>query len=578
MGKRVWTAGAALVCGTLGWVVPGWDHVSADAGISITIGTLTTTEAGGTATFSVVLADVPLDTVSLSFSSSDTTEGTVDPTTVTFGPGDWDIPQTVTVRGVNDAIDDGDVSYLVVSGAAVSNDPAYNGINPADLTFTNLDDEDTPGFAVTPSTTLTVLESGTTATFALTLTSQPVGEVVVSHASSDTTEGTVSPATSTFTAADWNVPHVITVKGVNDTIDDGDVEFQVLQAVAAASDPAYVGLPVPSVPVTTLDDETPAVLIVPTSDPLTSEAGASATYRLQLSSPPSVNVTLQLASNDPSEGTPTVTEVRFTRTTWNVPQTITIAGVDDAVDDGDVTYRIQHTVVTTDLRFRNVVVDDVVLTNTDDDAAGVRFTPSSGLRAPEGTSIQFTAVLLSQPTAPVTVTHASTDTSQGRVSPASTTFDPSNWNVPQPVTITGVSDGVPDGEAIFFIEHLVVSDDPVYAALSIPRQRVRSADDGVGATTTTTTTIAPSTTAAPETIAPTTVGSTTTSAPEATTTTVEVGSGGPGAEPSSTLVTRANNHLPTAGTDVRRPLGAAIAAVVAGVIVQLVSRRRSRHV
>jgi hypothetical protein len=38
------------------------------------------------------------------------------------------------------------------------------------------------------------------------LTSEPTADVVIPVASSDTTEGTVSAASLTFTAADWNVP------------------------------------------------------------------------------------------------------------------------------------------------------------------------------------------------------------------------------------------------------------------------------------------------------------------------------------------------------------------------------------
>ena len=40
--------------------------------------------------------------------------------------------------------------------------------------------------------------------------------VTVNLTSSDTGEGTVSPATLTFTEGDWNIDRTVTVTGVND--------------------------------------------------------------------------------------------------------------------------------------------------------------------------------------------------------------------------------------------------------------------------------------------------------------------------------------------------------------------------
>src|SRR5262249_24923270 len=100
---------------------------------------LETTQAGGTATFSVVLNSPPASEVTIPLSSSDTTEGTVAPTSLTFTPADWNVPQTVTVTGVNDGIDQGNVAYTIVPGAATSQDPAYNGMVASSVAVTNID-------------------------------------------------------------------------------------------------------------------------------------------------------------------------------------------------------------------------------------------------------------------------------------------------------------------------------------------------------------------------------------------------------------------------------------------------------
>jgi len=99
-----------------------------------------TTEAGGTATFTVRLTSEPSADVTVAVSSNDTTEGTVSPESLTFGPDDWDAPQTVTVTGEDDKDTDGDVDYSIVLAAAESGDTDYDGTDPPDVSVINTDD------------------------------------------------------------------------------------------------------------------------------------------------------------------------------------------------------------------------------------------------------------------------------------------------------------------------------------------------------------------------------------------------------------------------------------------------------
>ncbi|MFO0888459.1 MAG: cohesin domain-containing protein [Isosphaeraceae bacterium] len=108
---------------------------------------LTTTEAGGTATFTVVLDSQPTGDVTIALSSSNTAEGIIDLGSLTFTPDNWDVPQTVTVTGVDDSVDDGDVAYTIVTAAATSSDAGYSGLDADDVSVTNLDD-DTAGVTV----------------------------------------------------------------------------------------------------------------------------------------------------------------------------------------------------------------------------------------------------------------------------------------------------------------------------------------------------------------------------------------------------------------------------------------------
>ncbi len=129
-------------------------NVIAASGVpGITVGAISanTTEAGGTASFSVVLDTAPTSDVTIAVSSSNTLEGTVSTVLLTFTSANWNLAQTVTVSGINESIIDGNRAYMVVLGSASSADLAYGGLNPADVSVTNIDDDIRSTIVVTTS-------------------------------------------------------------------------------------------------------------------------------------------------------------------------------------------------------------------------------------------------------------------------------------------------------------------------------------------------------------------------------------------------------------------------------------------
>lgn len=88
-----------------------------------------------------MLDAAPTADVTIGLASSDSSEGSVTPTSRTFTASDWYLPQTVTVTGTDDSETDGAVGYTIVTAAAVSSDPNYSGMDAADVSVTNLDDE-----------------------------------------------------------------------------------------------------------------------------------------------------------------------------------------------------------------------------------------------------------------------------------------------------------------------------------------------------------------------------------------------------------------------------------------------------
>ena len=407
---------------------------------------LATKEAGGTAQFTVVLQSKPTAAVKIGLSSSDTSEGTVSPASLTFSTTNWNAPQVVTVTGVDDKVQDGNQLYTIVTGAASSTDPKYNGTDPPDVTVSNIDD-DSAGVTVVPPAIPTTTEKGGTSTFTVALTSQPTATVTIALSSSDTGEGTVSPAALTFTTANWQAPQIVTATGVNDAVQDGNQPFKILLANAVSTDLNFNGNFATQVNFTNIDDDSAGIRVVPPTSAVTSEGGGTSTFTVVLNSQPTATVNIAVTSSDTGEGTVSPATLTFTTVNWAAPQTVTVSGVDDLVQDGNQTYTVQlANAVSGDMNYSGNFATALTFSNTDNDQAGVTVNAAPGLHTGEnGDTATFTVVLNSQPTANVTIGLSSTDTQEGTVSPAVLSFTVANWSTAQTVTVTGVDDKVADG-------------------------------------------------------------------------------------------------------------------------------------
>ena len=115
---------------------------------------LLTSEGGAQAKFSVVLAIQPTANVTVAMSSSDSTEGTVAPASLTFTPGNWNHPQVATITGVDDTIADGLIRYTIITEPAMSTDTRFEGYNAADVQVVNYDNDFAPQTAIQPQGSL----------------------------------------------------------------------------------------------------------------------------------------------------------------------------------------------------------------------------------------------------------------------------------------------------------------------------------------------------------------------------------------------------------------------------------------
>jgi large repetitive protein len=441
-------------------------------GVSISVQPTTpiaVSESGTSEVFNVVLGSQPSANVTIDVASSDTTEATVSTAQLVFTPANWNLAQTVTVTGVDDPVDDGDQPFSIVLGAAVSTDATYNGIDPTDLAGTNADN-DTASILVQPTSGLVTSEVGGSDAFNVVLTSEPSGTVTIAVASSDASEGTTVQSSLTFTPANWNQAQTVNVIGVDDVLADSLQTYTIILSPAVSSDSLYAGMDPADVSVTNLDNDVSGVTVDPTSGLVVSEFGDTDTFTIVLDTAPTANVTISLTSSRPLEGTVLPTSVTFTPSNWNVPQTVTVTGVNDALADGNQIFTIvTGNAQSTDPTYSNLAVADVEVTNIDNDTAQVYVKARRRLLVSEnGQSSTFRVRLTVQPTATVTCTLTSTDTSEGLVSPPTLVFQPNNFGFVT-VTVSGVDDQIVDGDVLFTILlDACTSTDPQYSG-SDPR-------------------------------------------------------------------------------------------------------------
>ena len=98
----------------------------------------------------------------------------------------------------------------------------------------------------------------------------------------------------------------------------------------------------------------------------TSETGDKVDYSVALNVAPKGNVTLHFESSDLTEGKVLNPDITFTPTNWDRPQKLTVQGVDDFDNDGNIGYTISGKVVTTDLSYNRISVPSFNLTNQED--------------------------------------------------------------------------------------------------------------------------------------------------------------------------------------------------------------------
>ena len=323
----------------------------------------TISENGGSISFTVALNAQPHSNVELTLTKSGK-EVSLSATTLTFtsATGNWNIQQTITVSGVNNNMQDGDLAFMVTIGVDEdSSDDDFDSVGNQVLSGIVSDDE-VPGFKLNPSGSLANIdEGGDTTIFTVVLNIQPANDVVIDVTSSDTTIVTVTQAKLTFTGGvtgNWNSQQTVTITSGEDDSTYDDSYTITLAIDDANSDANYNGVTDQTIIGIVSDNSTAGFTLSKTDLGTISENGGSTSFTVVLDaqprSPGQVIVSFQSSGKTVSLN---ATNLTFTSANWDDRQTIIVSGVNNNIQDGDLSFLLEASIsrfLTTDDNFDDV--------------------------------------------------------------------------------------------------------------------------------------------------------------------------------------------------------------------------------
>ena len=367
---------------------------------------LSVTEQAAGQPFTVTLSNPPASSMTVNIASSDAGV-TFMPASLTFTTASYMTPQTVTVSGVSD--DD-----VAAGGATLT--LSATGATSGTVTVTVVED-DVQSIVENAANPLVVGE-GASATFGVRLAFRPGASVMVGVSSLGTGVATVSPASLTFTTANWDQLQTVTVSGVEDV----DV------ALSSTTVRLQSGVMTTDVATNVTDNDTQDITLA--SIPTTISEGGTASFTARLAYQPAANTVVSIASSDAAVGV-TTTSVTFTPANYATPQPVTLnAPVDIDVIDETSTITVSSTGLPS--KTFNISVDDLTEITILTSAPTVNVTE-------EAAGQSFTVTLSNPPASNLTVAVNSSSPGVTR-SPTSLVFTSANYNSPQSVTLAAAAD------------------------------------------------------------------------------------------------------------------------------------------
>ena len=413
-------------------------------GVTVSKTALTVNEKGGEATYTVVLDSEPTGTVTVAVASDAPANATVSPASLTFEPSGtsnkWDAAQTVTVTGVDDAVDN--LSDRTATMTHTVSGADYGSVTAAGVAVTVTDDETA---SIVVSSTAVSVGEGSTAEYKVKLSSEPSGDVTVTITGEAKGLTVMTPDngaadTLTFTTTNWSTEKTVTVSAA----EDANAVNETAELEHSASGGGYDDVDDVTVTATAVDDDTASIVVSSTT--VSVGEGSTAEYKVKLSSEPSGEVTVTISGEakgltvtTPDNGA--TDSLTFTTTNWSTEKTVTVSAAEDA-NAVNETAELKHSAAGGGYDGADEVT--VTATAADDDTASI-VVSSTTVSVGEGSTAEYKVKLSSQPSGDVTVAITGEANGLTVMTPdngaADTlTFTTTNWSTEKTVTVSAAED------------------------------------------------------------------------------------------------------------------------------------------
>lgn len=391
------------------------------AGVVVTPLRLTLTE-GVDGEYSLSLSSSPVGNVTVTPSSSDEGAVTISPGALTFTPGDWDEPQTVTVTPAHDA-DSRNEQVLITHTVA-----GYGSVTAANGVLVSVTDDD-PRVSFARSASTAGEDAGTfDVEIALTRAAEEALTLTWCLDAASTAEPGEAADGGDYTVAtplagnnpDCRAGDMAGMAEVASGSSSAAISFTIADDLVAEGSETVV-LTLPDVDVggggaagpgysvsgtrrhvlTIADNDRGGVIVTPTE--LDLEEGESGSYTVVLTSDPGGAATVSISSGDPRAVALSTQALIFTSLDWDQPQTVIVSARHDD-DEDDEAATVFHDV---EGYFGVTGVAPVEVTVTDDDGGPPPSAATVSIQAggdiEEGQAATFTLIAAPAPSAQFTV-------------------------------------------------------------------------------------------------------------------------------------------------------------------------------
>ena len=417
-------------------------------GVRVTPTTLTIGE-GGDEEYTVVLNSQPTASVTVTISSSGSSDVSANKQTLTFTDSTWDDRQTVTVSAAHDtdAVDDD----ATITHSVTSTDTDYNGISAGSVGVTVTDDDDIPVTVSFDQAAYSVGEDERV-TVTVTLSEDPERRVVIPITKMEQDGATSAdysrlPANVIFVNGDTE--ESFTFSAVQDTVDDDDesVKLGFGTLPNAVTEGTYN-----EATVSITDDDNPLVEVSFELATYSVDEGSTVDVKVILSAAPERQIVIPITTTDQDDASsadysPLPADVTFA--SGETEKTLTFTATQDTVDDDGESVKLSFGSPLPN-RVSEGTTDETTVAINDDDVPSVTVSfEESGYSVDEGDEVTVKVTLSADPERLVII--PITTTEQGDVSsddyspvPGTVTFESGETEVT--FTFTALEDALDDDD------------------------------------------------------------------------------------------------------------------------------------